>query len=329
MSLLFLTHAGRRLGMGHLKRCLRLAGRVRERGAEASFAVLCRAQDESMLDSIRAQGFDCRRADPEIPLISAVACSKPGLVAADLLDRDLSPLRSQGWRVLAFDCYTAGANLYVNILDDPSFSPSCPTYYGYRYWMIDPPAQRLQRVSDSLQRILISCGYSDPLGTGPAAAKSIRRHFIESGGIAPDIICAVTDKHNAVNLRALESIPGIRLEWNLPSLEGAMLESDLLVTAGGNTMIEGIAAAVPVLVLPAGERNARLAHQLEAKGFLDVLEPNSPADWSQAMTRLTLCSHRSELHRRCLEFDGFGLDRVCTIVLREQAQLGRFDEVRR
>ena len=28
-------------------------------------------------------------------------------------------------------------------------------------------------------------------------------------------------------------------------------------------------------------------------------------------------------------FDGFGLDRVCTIVLREQTQLGRFDEVGR
>lgn len=307
MKVLILTKAGRRVGFGHLQRCRRIARRLDHVGDEVAFSVLCPAGDASMLDPLLEEGLKVKRFESSSTLEEAAA-GEWDLLLADLGDEDLGSLTAPGRRVVALDCYRAGADAYVNILPDPNFDPGAPVYSGYQYWLLEPSRHHKTRIRERVERILVSCGFTDPRNLASQAVQHLREFYATRE--APKVRCVVTSEYDPANLRRIRDWERVELLYNLPSLEDEMLKADLLITVGGNTMIEGLALAVPTVVVPVGVRNALLTDQLEDAGFLH----RARDDWTALLGRLQQVEARSALHHRCLEFDVFGIGRVIGIL---------------
>ncbi|HSR50235.1 MAG TPA: hypothetical protein VLV83_05365 [Acidobacteriota bacterium] len=307
MRILLLTKTGRRVGFGHVQRCRRIARRLQHVGDQVAFAVFCPPEDASMLDPLLEEGLTVRRCHPSSTL-SEGAEGQWDAILADLGDEDVRLLTGPRRRVVALDCYREGADAYVNILPDPKFDPSAPVYSGYQYWLLEPSRHHKTRVRERIERILISCGFTDPLNLASRAVENLRAFY--SNRATPQVRCVVTSEYDPSNLRRIRDWEEVELLYNLPSLEEEMLEADVLITAGGNTMVEGLALALPTVVIPVGARNAILADQLEDAGFL----LRARDDWMAMLARLQQEESRTALHHRCLEFDGFGIGRVIDIL---------------
>jgi spore coat polysaccharide biosynthesis predicted glycosyltransferase SpsG len=324
MKILFLCAAGKSIGGGHLRRCLNIAEALvkKKKAKEKDIKFLIMGEKDARFFKLQAKKFEAifvNEADGKQRINMIVEKSNPTLVIVDALSYETSFLQPRDYRIIAMGNYAPGADVYINIIRNARFKPK-KEFFGYQYWPIDVPKKRKKaiRIGEKLKKIMISCGYTDPYRlTERLLMLTTKSCYLTPNAIGSEIICIITDKYpNNTEARLTKINPKSKIKKNLKSLDSEIISSDLVITAGGNTAFESAGHATPTIIVPFDNLNFRLSEALEKKGFIlkTATLAKDEKEFHKVFKKISLKETRLNLHKNCLHFDGFGMERLVEII---------------
>lgn len=296
-TVLIRADASPAIGTGHVMRCLAVAEALRDDGHEALFAAV--ETTPALERRLDAEGF--RRVALAGPVGEAadLAATRAALrrerCAAVMLDgyrfgeAYRAGLRAAGARTLVWDDLADGTPLHADLVVN-----AAPQAHGRPYDRMAPgaelllgpayaPLRREVRLAARRPRLaladrpilLLTFGGSDPLGlTGPVLEALADR--------APDG-CRLVAVVGGSNPRAAEVAalgrrlaarpgPGVAVEVDCPRMGARMAQAGLAVSAGGGTMGELAALAVPTLLVVTADNQASASAEAAALGWCDAVD---------------------------------------------------------
>jgi UDP-2,4-diacetamido-2,4,6-trideoxy-beta-L-altropyranose hydrolase len=173
--------------------------------------------------------------------------------------------------------------------------------HGLRYACLRPSfwgvAER--HAPEAVRRILIATGGGDPTGAAGDLAEAAR-------GGAPGAEVAVLRGPYAAG----ELPDGIAEVRPAPDLLGELLDSDLIITAGGQTLLEAVAAGTPAIAVVLAENQRTQAEAVAGEGAAVLADPG--AALADAVRELAADGERRTGLARSGQqlIDGFGALRV-------------------
>src|SRR5687767_4233418 len=302
-SVLILTEGGSEIGLGHVRRCMTLAAALQSEGAECAFSL----RGSGAADLVKAHGFttdvirdfhealpaaadavviDSYRIDPEL-----FAIPKPVIVLDDLADRDLP----------------------VDVIVNPSANATSLTYsarentlllLGPDYALLRPEfSGPVNRDIAEIRNVMITLGGSDH----GHLALDLAKWMLE---IAPDATIRMIVGpffHNVDDLRNLK----LELVFDPVNMRELMLQADVAVSSGGQTLYELAASGTPALVISTAVNQKYNIASLAAAGTIMYVEEPSRDDLARAFSRIAPVEVRSEMSRRGRALvDGRGAERA-------------------
>jgi UDP-2,4-diacetamido-2,4,6-trideoxy-beta-L-altropyranose hydrolase len=301
--IVFRCDANRRMGGGHVMRCLALANALAEARAQVTFAAA--AMPDALEERIASAGHQLKRipASPEMQR-NNVEWEEPPLSAqAQLTDANATgaAVGPADWTIV--DHYLLDANWHsaargfagqILVIDDlANRSYDCdilldqtlgrpadnyraqvpdsakilvgPTYALLRpeFARQRPAALKRRETGGPVRRILVSMGTADPDGI---TAKVIERVV----AVAPDCAIDAVLGAEAVSLERLGQIaadhPGVHIHRNSERMAELMRDADIAIGAAGTTSWERCALALPAIVLVLAENQRLSAQSLERAG---------------------------------------------------------------
>lgn len=316
----FLCTADARVGFGHLRRCLAIAGLLQERDVRVSFSGVL---DESALALI--QRVLPQALEHPVPL--------PNTVVVDYMfdpqDMDfydgcfLQEVRARHARVLLLtSAVTAPPDLPVDrvvghMLESVpnaryrverglTWAPVAPEATAYRRLEREPPAE--------VRRVLLALGnFHDPAGLFLALdALAVAGREWEVEVLLPPAL-------RAFEAEIRQRARGLKLEvlMDVPTVIPVLDRCDLLVGSYGNLTFEAMCLGIPIVIVAIKPFMARYAARLEAMGGLMLagevgdLTPRELALQLQGLDR----ARRIALTRRGQQLvDGRGLQRTADLI---------------
>lgn len=269
-------------GLGHRRRCEAIATALRAAGVAAAVVPSSRgvvAAPVLVVDSYRFRADDRRHFVPDV------------VVAIDDLERDLD-----------VDAVVVpapgGATSYVETARRAVLA-------GADYALVGPEvtARGIVAVRDTVERVLVTTGATDTHGTGAAIAAAIV-------AARPDL-----EVRLVVGAWGHSSVPaGVTPVVAPAGLTDELAGADLVVTAGGVTLLEALALGRPCVAVATADNQLPNLDAAAAAGAAVVSLPGTAAE-----RVASLCSH-PDLRRRLHEagprlIDGAGAARVAAAVL--------------
>lgn len=328
-SVAFRTTGGVASGLGHVSRCLALAqalraleveslflldgdGTIRDRVAAAGFPAAGVRAAHDLADTVR----ECRAWRPHAVIVDSYATGPayfrglagtwPLVVLDDLADRelpvDLIVNGSAGADRLAY----RGAP-HTRYLLGPRFVPLRPDF-------AEPPA-RVTRAE--VRRVLVTVGGSDPTGF---TAQLVRWTAKALGDVTQDVV--VGPFVRGAERRSGEAALGpVVLHEDPPDMRRLMLEADLAVSGGGQTIYELAASATPAIAIRMAQNQTGNLTALSEAGALQWVGAAGDAalesHLSDALVALAAAPHRREAmgRRGRALVDGKGAARAARAVM--------------
>jgi UDP-2,4-diacetamido-2,4,6-trideoxy-beta-L-altropyranose hydrolase len=167
---------------------------------------------------------------------------------------------------------------------------------GPKFALIDPEFAFSEETSSSVgskKRLLVSYGGSDPTDETTKILKAVRllRHNKQCrewlGGI--DVVVGQTNTRKDDVIRFAQGIEDVIVHIAPRSLAPLMRNADLFLTAGGNSMIEGLTMRKPCLVTLTSDNQALMMGQLlEQRAILSLGHyiRVGPLDVAKAVTKI-------------------------------------------
>jgi spore coat polysaccharide biosynthesis predicted glycosyltransferase SpsG len=326
------------------------------RKKEIFFLAMSMKDDElspAVLSLIKgSKGFGYKAAsDNIIEVKRELDMLSPNVVFCDALDFNTQALSPRSYRIIAMSNYLPGADIYINILKKglknrfigkgkEATGGACgrnlphKEFSGYKYWPIAKPASEKIKswkdIDDKVRRILISCGYTDPAGMTKKILGLVTKFYEREKQVGqdcqvPQIVCIIRSAFAGGKEKGKKGLendlkminPDSVIKKDLKSIDNELLKSDLCITAGGNTLMESIAKAVPAFAVPVDDLNHELCSQLERKGFVikTKVQASSEPEFHKLFKKISLRKTRLALSKKCRHFDGFGMQRITDIIL--------------
>lgn len=272
---------GRGVGMGHQRRMEALAIALADRGLEVHLS----PSDSTETAAVVVVDSYMHRADEP-------RGERPGVLAAvDDLSRDLD----------------------VDLIIDPNPGAQVSDHHkarevlaGAAYALIDPALASLPvaPVQERVRAVLVSCGAADSAGTGQQIAGMLRREI-------PDC-----DIRLAVGPWGSPCVPdGVTAVRTLGGLASVIRDVDVVVTAGGVTLLESLVLGRPTVAMVLAENQRRAVDGAAAAGAALVATPDTAA--RSAAKLAADASLRSELSATARTLvDGSGTYRVADALSR-------------
>jgi len=288
---LLVADAGPDDGLGHVSRGSAVAVALGSRGIETR----CYAHGRSA--PLERDGVAWEPWSPESPLPSNVDVT---IVDSYRLDPETVVATAIPLVVFSDDGEEHAAALVVSVAAPPSEDPSRlsgPRYAALRpeYWSLPP-----RDASGPLRRVLVTTGGGDPDGIGASIAQAVAARL-------PHVAVALVRGPHAP---PPFSVDGVELLEAPDSLLEQQLAADLVISGGGQTMLEAAACGTPCLTLVLAENQRGQAFRLESSGAVVVVDPPD-IDRIVAAIRGLDASARQELSRRGqLAVDGEGARRI-------------------
>lgn len=347
MKVLFRVDASSEIGTGHVTRCFTLAGAMRVRGVDCTFA--CRRLPETYASIAASRGFDVVRLDDGEKARSADV--HPWLGVAETQDAEDIAVACKGRRFdwIVVDHYALGAewerrvrplcdrvlviddladrphdcdalvdqNLYTNMEDRYStLTPTgCRLLVGPKFALLRPQfaeARRGARVrSGAVQRLLIFFGGVDAADCTSVAVDAVVQSRLKD--IAVDVVIGAAHP-NLRELAARCAASGFTLHVQTDRMAELMAHADLAVGAGGVATWERCCLGLPSIVLPVAHNQTALVHDAALEGLIDApaidrTDSAALALHLQAMSANPLL--RTAMSARGMALvDGVGVDRV-------------------
>lgn len=336
--LLIRADAGLQMGTGHVMRCLALCQAWQDLGGRAELVTAGLPeplQRRMELEQCGVHLLECpaaslQDADATAELAAQTAATAVVLDGYHFDDRYRCQLDQAGLRLLQIDDFGRPAdggmilnqNAWATAADYPGCSPQSTLLAGSRFALLrrEFAAQRIQtpRVRDRPERILVSCGGSDP-------TRAVDRILLQLRA-APRLIREVVVVLGAVNDRAEEvralaaSLPfSVRIEQNCRDMAGLMRDADLAIIAAGTTSWEMACCGLPMICVVTAGNQVRVAETIAALGMgwnAGWMDDHATANVSALLQSLdgqeAILRAASE---RCLrQVDGQGAGRVAALL---------------
>jgi len=333
------------MGTGHVMRCLALAEALEEEGAAPFFAAA--AITDALADRVRASGHDlhCIAAEPGSPgdLAATLDLARYQGARAAILD---GYQFDAGWRaglaaglrpVLAFDDMARAAPLHADLVVNAN--PAAP-HMGYErlapgaVLLLGPAHVQLRRELrtamaaprpplEERRHILMTFGGSDPLGLTIPVLKRLAPSLdaglvldVVAGGSHPNLPC--------VRAAAARFPDRVRLHVDTDRMGLLMAGAGLAVSAGGGTLGELAALAVPTLLAVVADNQEPAAQAAEKDGWVRLTDGRRQ-DAPDLIARAALDLWRDPDRRRAMSaridglVDGLGTVRIARALLSRAA----------
>jgi UDP-2,4-diacetamido-2,4,6-trideoxy-beta-L-altropyranose hydrolase len=283
---LFLADAGPAAGLGHLQRCLSLAGGMRGRGIRTAFLA---GADPSVQSRVAGQGHEAVAIDAGADGASqaeraAAVCAQGGFDAA-VVDsyrvgaRDLERLRQAGPMLISIDDLAREAlpshivingGAHASRLEYRSSSGDTRFLLGPDYAMLRPefsgPRPRPQAAT--VRNILVTLGGGDAFNLMPRILELLGR--LPGAFSITAILGPFFTRQKDLEAPARASRRPVRLVQAPESVAGLMSEADLAVSAGGQTLYELAATGCPAIAISVAENQDVPLAALEDAGCVRV-----------------------------------------------------------
>lgn len=197
------------------------------------------------------------------------------------------------------------AALVVNAGGDP-VEGGRRRLYGPAFACLRPPFWGLPAAAphEFVEHVVVTTGAGDPGGVAPALVGAVRD--------------AIPEAHITVvrgPFAASAELPDAQVVQSPESLLPLLLEADLVVTAGGQTMLEAAAAGAPTVALALVENQEAQAQRLNSLGAVQLADLDSLAAVLAALAR-DYDGRRRLTERAQAAIDGYGALRVAFAIVR-------------
>jgi UDP-2,4-diacetamido-2,4,6-trideoxy-beta-L-altropyranose hydrolase len=306
IQVLLRPDTGPSAGLGHLRRCLALASALEELSARCSwFLPTTDAAAQKMMGAQSSEIICPETTDQTLTFKEILRLIEERRFSATVVDsytvteNDLLQLREKGLFVVAIDdlcAYEFPCQLVVNHslraprLPYKSSSGDTRFLLGSEYALLARefcgPTER--RIRDRIQNILVSLGGSDVHNLMP---KLIR--ILDALPLDFSLSCVVgplSKNRTEVESAVRESSRKTRIVNGSGSMRQSFLESDLAVSAGGQTLFELAALGTPTIAVQVADNQANNLQSFAERGIIRFVgefnEPAFPRVMSEAVSSL-------------------------------------------
>lgn len=300
------------IGTGHLHRCLLLARRLTETGAEVRFLTSSRR----VADRAASAGYPCRtlpRGPRPSDVAAAVRKGRPDVVVWDRLDTTPAlrrAIKSAGALLMALDDQNGGApaaDIVVNAMVARGDTP----HKGFGFAILPKTAPVAAHVRRRVRSVTVCFGGYDhhrlserTLTALVPLDPSVRIDLILSAS-APAVPAALAARHGR----------RLRVHRAPPAFDRILARADVAVLAGGATLVQALSRGVPTLGIAQYEHQLDTLRRCERRGAAVCLgaaakvRPSAILDGVRRLARDA--DARTALSRAAQRMvDGRGLERV-------------------
>ena len=321
-KIIFLCIAGKKYGLGHVQRSLKIARKICTKDKNIKINFITIAENSKEIIKKRIMPFALRFVpDKKTEISKAINELNPNLLIIDRLSFDSSFFKKRNYKIITLDNDSKGADVYINILKYHSFKNNKKEFNGYQYWAIEKPRKRKSvKTLGKIKRILISCGYTDPSRLTLKITKNLINYYScysTKIKFIPKITCVITKAYSSDIEEKLRKVKNnIVILKDLKNLNKEILNTDLCIVTGGNTLFESVASAVPTLVIPYGNANDQISNILEKKGFVIKTKIDCPDKEFYTIFESLSANNLRKLCKQCKKFDGFGMKKIVKIIFK-------------
>lgn len=325
----FWVEAGSQAGLGHLQRCLSLALALKKQRMECIFQSM---DDPAIRALIRAWGFAVKsKKQSSSGIDHAIQAAKSSQCRMVIVDsyrvgkQELGQLRRAGFFVVAIDdlarfpfvshLVVNGAALaeqlpYRSVNGDTRFLLG-PTYVPLRpeFWR-----QSLRRSRRQVRRILITVGGADPHCLLPSLVKVL-------DSLTDAFKMTVVTGPFVRTLRKLSQYEHLVNVIQAPNrMRHLMMEADLAVSGGGQTLYELAACGTPTIALELASNQAHNLRSLKRMGVIQLAGSATEPDFLNQLRQITQTLLKDWRTRSVMSaagqqlVDGRGAERVARVI---------------
>jgi len=323
--------AGPAIGLGHARRCLTLAGALRELGVESFF--VC-AGDRDAQEWLEAWDFEVVPMEPGRDPADTLEHARRRRAGAVVVDAPsfaaaaLPALAGAGLRVVVIDDLADSA-LPVDLVVNASAgaarlpyrgAPHTRFLLGPRYALLRPPFAQTaaRRVPERAGRVLVTVGGGDPDDLTSRLVAWVSRAL---GAVDQDVVVGPFSEPSAALRRAVDAADGrVALHANPKDIAAFMLAADVALCGGGQTTYELAATGTPALAVRLAPNQTLNLTALAEAGTLDWVGDAGDVDLGSnvvhALAALAMdAPRRAGMSRAGRELvDGRGAGRVARAV---------------
>lgn len=304
MKVLVRADASRRIGSGHVMRCLALADGLRQQGAEVSF--VCREAQGWLGALVEAHGYAMHPLPPgslERDTSSGYAtwlgetqevdaqqtlqvCSEVGRFDWVVVDHyaidarwermlrhccakimvidDLANRQHDCDLLLDQNLMTSVEDRYAALVPD-----DCVQLLGPRFALLRP-AFRAERLADGTKgrgqsRLFVFLGGSDPDDYTSLVLDALQ--LLPPGSISADVVVGAGNaRAEALRLRC-QGVPGLRFHQQVADIERLMASADLAVCSAGSITWERCCLGLPAVTMAIADNQAMIGVEAAAAGL--------------------------------------------------------------
>jgi len=330
----FRADAGPDIGLGHARRCLTLAGALRELGVESLFVFAGAARVREWL---QASDFEVLPVEPARDLAGTLAHCRVRQVPVIVVDTPvreagyLTGLTGAGLRVVVIDDL-ADHELPVDLVVNPSAGAGRLRYrgaartrflLGASYALLRPAFQAGARgIPERARRVLVTVGGGDP---DDLTSRLVGWAAQALGAVEQDIVVGpFTTRSRALRV-AVDAAGGrVAIHEDPKDVASLMLSADVALCGGGQTTYELAATGTPAVAIRLADNQTLNLTALAEAGTLVWVGDAGDADLGARIGR-ALADLAADAERRARMsrqgqtlVDGRGAGRVA----REIAALG-------
>ena len=173
----------------------------------------------------------------------------------------------------AHDCdLLLDQNFYENLESRyDKLAPSrCKKLLGPKYALLRPEfseaRKNLRKRDGHVKRIMIFFGGSDPTNETAKALEAIR--VLNRLDIAVDVVVGAFNPHRKIIKRIASGLPDCTCHFKVNDMAALMTGTDLAIGAGGTTVWERCALALPSLVASVAENQEKTVSDMAESGYL-------------------------------------------------------------
>jgi UDP-2,4-diacetamido-2,4,6-trideoxy-beta-L-altropyranose hydrolase len=336
-TVVFRADGSANIGLGHIMRCLTLAGSLKARGAEAVFVT--KGYSESVPSIIRRGGFECFLIPPgctsleDLDFLLKAADEKASRIAVCdgyfMDEAYFAAIKSAGFKLLVIDdladrCLPADLVLNQNVYAAPEMYEGltdAKLLLGTDFAIIRrefAEARPMRKPAGIVREVLVTLGGSDPANQ---TLKVLRALCGMDGDFRVTAVLGAANGH-IERIRAFASKSGrdIEIIVNAGNMAELMVRADMGITAGGTTTWETCCVGLPTIVVSLADNQEMVLKTLAEHGIANVL---GRAEWlseediaSVARNFMSDPDERQELSTRGMALvDGFGAGRAAEMLM--------------
>lgn len=323
------------IGYGHLKRCLVVAGRLRERGKEVFFLLV---GDLAASAEIKKAGFDLVETPKETSFLEQINAielydyKNIGITIIDIAHKRaiqdseglalyLKKLTNKSFTVFidSFGAQSARENiskLFCNILVSPYAGEQKSTkqinhteLLGVDYFVLDMAYQnyRKKNIRKLANRILITCGGSDLNSISSKILSTLNSDKKITLDIKVIVGSGFSSELNKILLKLTKNSPhNVDLVLSPDDLSSEMSWCDIAISTSGLTKYELAATGTPAILISIdSSHDAVNQHFTSEKSVLDLGDVKNVSDVKLLNSVWKLLENKNERERQSLVGQNF------------------------